>query len=98
MAGFFSDAIAVDKNKKPVDVSWKSCLKMMKNPDDFMKRLIEHKSIIDQNLIPPANMKFIEKEYLSMESFKPEIQANKSAAAKGVCEWVINMFKYWSVI
>jgi hypothetical protein len=47
MAGFFNEAIAVDKNKKPVDVSWKSCLKMLKSPDDFMKRLTEHKSIID---------------------------------------------------
>jgi len=24
--------------------------------------------------------------------------ANKSAAAKGVCEWVINMVLYWNVI
>jgi len=47
MGGFFPDGVPVDKNKKPVDVSWKSCLKMMKSPDDFMKRLMEHKSIID---------------------------------------------------
>jgi hypothetical protein len=56
----------------------------MKSPDDFMKRLMEHKHIIDQNLIPPANMKFMEKEYLSLEFFKPEVMATKSAAAKGV--------------
>lgn len=98
MGGFFPDGVAVDKNKKPLDVSWKSLLKMMKNPDDFMKRMIEHKGIIDQNLVPVPNMKFVEKEYLSMESFRPDVMANKSAAAKGVCEWVINMFKYWSVI
>ena len=24
--------------------------------------------------------------------------ANKSKAAKGVCDWVINMVKYWDVI
>ena len=35
MAGFWNEAIDVDKNKKPKDVSWKSALKLMKNPDEF---------------------------------------------------------------
>jgi len=36
MGGFYNE-VEVDKNKRPKDVSWKSCLKMMKNPDEFMK-------------------------------------------------------------
>ena len=98
MAGFYKEAIDVDKNNKPKDVSWKNCLKMMKNPDDFLKRLIEHKDIVDQNLIPDHNIKEVKNKYLNLDFFKPEVMANKSAAAKGVCDWVINMVKYYDVI
>lgn len=97
MGGFYSE-VAVDKNKKPTDVTWKSCVKMMKNPDEFLKKLIDHKNIIDQNLVPTANMKYIKENYLSMESFRPDVMANKSMAAKGLCEWCMNMYAYWAVI
>jgi len=40
LAGFFPEAIDIDKNKKPKDVSWKAALKMLKSPDDFLSRLI----------------------------------------------------------
>jgi hypothetical protein len=40
LAGFFPEGIDVDKNKKPKDVSWKSALKMMKSPDEFLKKLL----------------------------------------------------------
>jgi dynein heavy chain len=33
-----------------------------------------------------------------MEQFNAESMANKSGAAKGVCEWVINIVKYYEVI
>jgi len=98
MAGFFNEAIEVDKNKKPKDNSWKSCLKMMRSPDDFMKKLMEHKDIIDANLVPPANMRHVRDNYITNESFRPEIMEKKSMAAKGVCDWCINMVKYWEVI
>jgi len=65
LANFWNDTIPVDKNKKPVDVSWKSCVKMMKSPDDFLKRLIEHKANIDANMVPPINMRFIKDNYLN---------------------------------
>lgn len=53
MAGHWNDTIEVDKNKKPKSIEWKACLKMMKNPDDFLKRLIEFKDIVDKNLVVP---------------------------------------------
>lgn len=53
MAGHWNDIIEVDKNKKPKSIEWKSCLKMMKNPDEFLKRLIEFKDIVDKNLVIP---------------------------------------------
>jgi hypothetical protein len=56
MAGFWNDAIEVDKNKKPKVNTWKDCLKMMKNPDDFLKRLIDFKEIVDTNSAINSNI------------------------------------------
>jgi len=36
MAGFWNEAIEVDKNKKPKSSEWKAALKLMKNPDEFV--------------------------------------------------------------
>jgi len=57
-----------------------------------------HKDIIDANLVPVSNMRYVKDNYISLETFKPEIMEKKSMAAKGVCEWVVNMVKYWEVI
>jgi len=43
-------------------------------------------------------MRFVKDNYIVMESFRPEIMEKKSLAAKGVCDWVINMVKYWEVV
>lgn len=98
LSTFWPEAIETDKNKKPKLVDWKNALKMMKNPEDFLKRLIEFKDIVDQNMVPVSNVNFVKQNYLKMESFTPEQMANKSGAAKGVCEWVINIVKYHDVI
>lgn len=49
MAGFWPEAIETDKKGKPKGNAWKDCLKMMKNPEDFMNRLIGFKEIVDSN-------------------------------------------------
>jgi dynein heavy chain len=98
LAGFFPEAIEIDKNKKPKNYDWKACLKLMKNPDQFVNILRGFKDTVDQNLVPPGNVDFIKKNYLSHPDFKPEIMAAKSGAAKGVCEWVLNIVKYYDVI
>lgn len=33
-----------------------------------------------------------------MPNFNPEAMATKSGAARGVCEWVVNIVKYYDVI
>ncbi len=53
MAGHWNDTIDIDKNKKPKSVEWKSILKMMKSPDEFLKRLVEFKDIVDKNQVVP---------------------------------------------
>jgi hypothetical protein len=49
MAGFWPEAIEVDKNRRPKNNAWKDCLKMMKSPEEFMNRLIQFKDTIDNN-------------------------------------------------
>ena len=98
LASFWNEAIEIDKNKKPKHTDWKSALKMMKSPEEFMQKLLGFKDIVDQNLVPSSNVKTVKETYLSMEQFNPEAMANKSGAAKGVCEWVINIVKYYDVI
>lgn len=56
LAGFFPDAIDVDKNKKPKTLDWKSCLKLMKSPDEFLAKLVNFKDVVDANLVPAANV------------------------------------------
>lgn len=53
MAGHWNDNIEVDKNKKPKTPDWKACLKMMKSPEEFMKRLMDFKDIVDKNMVVP---------------------------------------------
>jgi|SaaInl47_10m_RNA_FD_contig_111_196829_length_6209_multi_4_in_0_out_0_4 hypothetical protein len=36
MAGFWPESIEVDGKKRPKNVDWKGCLKMMKFPEVFM--------------------------------------------------------------
>jgi hypothetical protein len=33
LAGFFPEAIEIDKNKKPKNYDWKACLRLMKSPE-----------------------------------------------------------------
>lgn len=47
LASFWPEAIEVDKNKKPKAWDWKSALKMMKNPEEFLTRLISFKDTVD---------------------------------------------------
>lgn len=98
MAGHWNDTIEVDKNKKPKSAEWKACLKMMKSPDDFMKRLIEFKDIVDKNLVVQANVHSVKSLFLCQEYFTVETMTLKSGAVGGVTSWVLNIVKYWDVI
>ncbi|XP_037873641.1 dynein axonemal heavy chain 12 [Bombyx mori] len=51
----------------------------------------------DKDNIPVATMQKIRKEYLSNKDFKPHIVAKASAAAEGLCKWIIAMDMYDAV-
>lgn len=98
LAGFWNEVIEVDKNKKPKNADWKSCVKMMGNPQDFLNKLLNFKETVDANLVPGTNVQFVKSNYLNLEYFNYTTMKNKSSAAAGLCEWVINIVKYYDVI
>jgi dynein heavy chain len=70
----------------------------MKNPDQFVEKLKGFKEVVDSNLVPASNVMSVKSLFICLDTFKPEVMETKSPAAKGVCNWVINIVKYWEVI
>jgi len=99
LAGLAPDTmIETDKNKKPKAVDWKGgCLKMMKDPNEFKKQLLEAKIHIDDGKMPAQNINPI-RPLMEESYFSREVIINKSAAAAGVCEFIRNIVQYYDVV
>ncbi|XP_055624152.1 dynein beta chain, ciliary-like isoform X4 [Toxorhynchites rutilus septentrionalis] len=80
------------KGRIPKDRSWKSCKLMMNKVDVFLNDLIYY----DKEHIQPDVIKALQ-EYLKDPDFDPEKIRSKSAAAAGLCAWVINIHKFYQV-
>lgn len=78
--------------KIPKDRSWKAAKVMMGKVDDFLNSLINY----DKENIPEMCQKAIQ-PYLDNPEFDPEFIRNKSAAAAGLCSWVVNIMSYYKV-
>ncbi|KAL1493068.1 hypothetical protein ABEB36_011203 [Hypothenemus hampei] len=78
--------------KIPKDRSWKAAKIMMAKVDAFLDSLITY----DKENIHPEIIKAIE-PYLKDSEFEPEFVRSKSAAAAGLCAWVINIIKFYEV-
>ncbi|XP_045482107.1 dynein beta chain, ciliary [Harmonia axyridis] len=78
--------------KIPKDKSWKAAKIMMAKVDAFLDALITY----DKENIHPEVIKAIE-PYLKDSEFEPEFVRSKSAAAAGLCAWVINIIKFFEV-
>lgn len=78
--------------KIPKDRSWKAAKIMMAKVDTFLDSLINY----DKENVHPDIMKAIE-PYLKDAEFEPEFVRSKSAAAAGLCAWVINIIKFYEV-
>ncbi|XP_050294546.1 dynein beta chain, ciliary-like [Anthonomus grandis grandis] len=80
------------KGKIPKDRSWKECKTMMNKVDQFLNDLIYY----DKENMQPEIVKATQ-EYLKDPDFQPEKILSKSAAAAGLCAWVINILKFYEV-
>lgn len=78
--------------KIPKDRSWKAAKITMAKVDAFLDSLINY----DKENIHPEVIKAIE-PYLKDAEFEPEFVRSKSAAAAGLCAWVINIIKFYEV-
>ncbi|KYN05431.1 Dynein beta chain, ciliary [Cyphomyrmex costatus] len=74
------------------DRSWKAAKIMMAKVDTFLDSLINY----DKENIHPEVIKAIQ-PYLKDSEFEPEFVRSKSAAAAGLCAWVINIIKFYEV-
>ncbi|XP_022915026.2 dynein beta chain, ciliary isoform X1 [Onthophagus taurus] len=78
--------------KIPKDRSWKAAKIVMAKVDSFLDALINY----DKENIHPDVIKAIE-PYLKDPEFDPDFIRSKSAAAAGLCAWVINIIKFYEV-
>ncbi|XP_071447818.1 dynein beta chain, ciliary [Hetaerina americana] len=78
--------------KIPKDRSWKAAKIVMAKVDQFLDGLINY----DKENIHPEIIKAIQ-PYLKDSEFEPEFVRSKSAAAAGLCAWVINIIKFYEV-
>ena len=81
----------------PKDKSWNAATKMMSNVDKFMETLKGFKDRIDEGDVPKKSVDAC-RPYLELPHFNKEAIYNKSRAAAGLCEFAINIIKYFDVI
>lgn len=90
--------IPVDKNGKlKTDNNWKVALSLQANPQAFLSTLEGFKEKIDSDQVPNNNFKAI-RTAISDSNFTPAIIKNKSSAAAGLCDWILNITAYYDVV
>ncbi|XP_075982942.1 dynein beta chain, ciliary-like [Anticarsia gemmatalis] len=80
------------KGKIPKDRSWKACKLMMAKVDQFLYDLVYY----DKENIHPDVIKAVQ-PYIKNPEFNQEFIQAKSAAAAGLCAWVVNIVKFYDV-
>ena len=78
--------------KVPKDRSWAKVKVMMAKVDQFLDGLVNYEK---ENIHP--NVLVAMEPYLKDKEFEPEFIRTKSAAAAGLCSWVINIIKFYEV-
>ena len=78
--------------KIPKDRSWLKAKNMMAKVDNFLECLINYdKEHVHPNIIIAID------PYLKDKEFNPDFIMSKSAAAAGLCSWVINIIRFYEV-
>ena len=84
--------IAPGEGKIPKDRSWAKIKLMMAKVDHFLDSLVSY----EKENIPQSVLVALE-PYLKDKDFDPDFVKSKSAAAAGLCSWVINIIKFYEV-
>ena len=80
------------QGKIPKDRSWAKIKLMMAKVDHFLDSLVSY----EKENIPQSVLVALE-PYLKDKDFDPDFVKSKSAAAAGLCSWVINIIKFYEV-
>jgi len=96
LSGVSPDVPVDKKGRLNVENPWKASLKLMGNPNAFMKTLMDFKGEIDADRVKAGNFAAIA-DTLKQEDFTPESIKTKSTAAAGLCDWIINISIYYNV-
>ena len=78
--------------KVPEERSWAKVRIMMARTDQFINSLIN----FEKENIPSLVLTELE-PYLKDKEFDPDVVRSKSAAAAGLCSWVINTVRYHQI-
>lgn len=70
---------------------------MMNNVDKFLERLKSFKPLIDEGKVPKKSIDAT-RSYLELPHFNRDTIYTKSRAAAGLCDWAINIVKYYDVV
>jgi len=89
--------IVILLENNPKDKSWAAATRMMGNVDKFLDRLKEFKAVVDDGKVARKTVDAC-RPYLELEWFNRDIIYNKSRAAAGLCEFAINIIKYYDVV
>ncbi|GBF93145.1 dynein alpha flagellar outer arm [Raphidocelis subcapitata] len=81
----------------PKDKSWAAAAKMMNNVDKFLERLRTYKAVIDEGKVQKKTVDAC-RSYLDLPHFNRDVIFTKSHAAAGLCEWAVNIVKYYDVV
>jgi len=81
------------------DTSWQASRTMMKEPKQFFSALRDCKTLIDNGGIPERNINSASRLRDRMgDDFRPESMRVKSAAACGLCQWVLSIIQYHYIV
>jgi len=81
------------------DTSWQASRTMMKQPKQFFSALRDCKTLIDNGGIPERNINSASRlRDLMGDDFRPESMRVKSAAACGLCQWVLSIIQYHGIV
>ena len=83
-----------DPNAGPL--GWYAAQRSMRDITSFLNLLRSYADVIDQGLANPDAIHAVD-VYLALPTFERVTIERRSRAAAGICEWVINISKYYKV-
>jgi dynein heavy chain len=81
----------------PKDRSWAAATKLMNNVDKFMERLRGFKAVVDEGKVARKTVDAV-RPFLELPHFTRDVIWSKSRAAAGLCDWAVNIVKYYDVV